>query len=86
MAHRFVNSKTLEATSKYLELAKEYGVSPVTLAVSYSKHFDFVASTIIGARVFEQLEDSFKAFDFRISDELLKKIEHIQKEILYPMG
>src|SRR5574344_1265485 len=86
MAHRFVNNKTLEATTKYLELAKEYGVSPVTLAVSYSKHFDFVASTIIGARVFEQLEDSFKAFDFRISDELLKKIEHIQKEILYPMG
>src|SRR5574344_251381 len=86
MAHRFVNSKTLEATSKYLELAKEYGVSPVTLAVSYSKHFDFVASTIIGARVFEQLEDSFKAFDFRISDELLKKIEHIQKEILYSLG
>ncbi|AXK48923.1 aldo/keto reductase [Aliarcobacter trophiarum LMG 25534] len=86
MAHRFVNSKTLEATSKYIELAKEYGVSPVTLAVSYSKHFDFVASTIIGARKHEQLEESFKAFDFKIDDELLKKIEVIQKEILYPMG
>ncbi|RXI24904.1 aldo/keto reductase [Aliarcobacter trophiarum] len=86
MAHRFVNSKTLEATSKYIELAKEYGVSPVTLAVSYSKHFDFVASTIIGARKHEQLEESFKAFDFKIDEELLKKIEVIQKEILYPMG
>ena len=51
-----------------------------------NRYEEFVASTIIGARVFEQLEDSFKAFDFRISDELLKKIEHIQKEILYPMG
>ena len=86
MAHRFVNSKTLEATQKYLELAKDYGVSPVTLAVSYSKHFDFVASTIIGARKSEQLEDSFKAFDFKIDDILLGKIEEIQKEILYPMG
>ena len=86
MANRFVNPKTLQATSRYLELAKEYGISPVTLAVSYSKHFDFIASTIIGARVFEQLEDSFKAFDFKISDELLKKIEEIQKDILYPMG
>ena len=83
---RFVNSKTLEATQKYLELAKDYGVSPVTLAVSYSKHFDFVASTIIGARKSEQLEDSFKAFDFKIDDILLGKIEEIQKEILYPMG
>lgn len=86
MAHRFVNSKTLEATSRYLDLSKEYQVSPVTLAIAYSKHFDFIASTIIGARKLEQLEDSFKAFDFKISEELFKKIEEIQKDILYPMG
>ena len=86
MAHRFVNERTLEATKKYLELAKEYEVSPVTLAISYSKHFDFVASTIVGARKIEQLDDSLKAFDFKISSELLKKIEIIQKNILYPMG
>lgn len=86
MVHRFVNERTLEATKKYLELAKEYEVSPVTLAISYSKHFDFVASTIVGARKIEQLDDSLKAFDFKISNELLKKIEIIQKDILYPMG
>ena len=86
MAHRFVNERTLEATKKYLELAKEYEVSPVTLAISYSKHFDFVASTIVGARKIEQLDDSLKAFDFKISNELLKRIEIIQKDILYPMG
>ena len=84
--HRFVNERTLEATKKYLELAKEYEVSPVTLAISYSKHFDFVASTIVGARKIEQLDDSLKAFDFKISSELFKKIEIIQKNILYPMG
>ena len=86
MAHRFVNERTIEATKKYLELAKEYEVSPVTLAISYSKHFDFVASTIVGARKIEQLDDSLKAFDFKISNELLKRIEIIQKDILYPMG
>ncbi|MCT7461690.1 aldo/keto reductase [Aliarcobacter cryaerophilus] len=86
MAYRFVNERTLEATKKYLELAKEYEVSPVTLAISYSKHFDFVASTIVGARKIEQLDDSLKAFDFKISNELLKRIEIIQKDILYPMG
>ncbi|MDD2508753.1 MAG: aldo/keto reductase [Aliarcobacter skirrowii] len=86
MARRFVNNKTLEATAKYMSLANDYGVSPLTLAVAYSKHFDFVASTIIGARKSEQLEDSFKAFDFKITPEILTKIEDIQKEILYPMG
>lgn len=86
MATRFVNEKTIEATKRYIVLAKEYGISPVTLAVAYSKHFDFVASTIIGARTVEQLDDSFAAFDFKIDDELMKKIEEIQKDILYPMG
>lgn len=85
-AYRFVNEKTKEATAKYMELAKEYGISPVTLAVAYSKHFDFVASTIIGARKLSQLDESLAAFDFKIDDELLSEIEKIQKEILYPMG
>ena len=86
MANRFVNDKTLEATKKYIELSKEYGISPVTLAVAYSKQFDFVASTIIGARKLSQLDESFAAFDFKIDDELMGKIEEIQKDILYPMG
>ncbi len=86
MANRFVNTNTIEATKRYMQLAKEHGVSPVTLAVAYSKHFDFVASTIIGARVLSQLDDSLDALDFKINDELMKKIEEIQKDILYPMG
>lgn len=85
-AKRFVNDKTIEATKKYMSLAKDYGISPVTLAVAYSKHFDFVASTIIGARKLSQLEESFAALDFKIDDELMNKIKEIQSDILYPMG
>ncbi|MGM0623347.1 MAG: aldo/keto reductase, partial [Campylobacterota bacterium] len=61
-ADRFVNEKTLAATAEYMHLAKELGVSVTTLAVAWSKHFDFVASTIIGARTPQQLDDSFKAW------------------------
>ena len=85
-ASKFVNPKTIEASKKYILLAKEYGISPVTLAVAYSKHFDFVASTIIGARVVAQLDESLEAFKFKIDDELMGKIQEIQKDILYPMG
>ncbi len=85
-AKRFVNDKTIEATKRYVQLSKEYGISPVTLAVAYSKHFDFVASTIIGCRSASQLEESFAAFDFNIDDELMSKIQKIQNDILYPMG
>jgi aryl-alcohol dehydrogenase-like predicted oxidoreductase len=86
MGTRFVNEKSLLTTSKYINIAKELGISPVTLAVAYSKHFDFVASTIIGARAAEQLDDSFAAFDMKLSDETMEKIQQIQLEIMYPMG
>lgn len=86
MYHRFVNEKTLKAAAKYQEIAKKYDIPPVTLAVAWSMHFDFVASTIIGARYARQLEESFKAFDVKLHSEILQEIEAIQKEILYPMG
>ncbi|WP_072680618.1 aldo/keto reductase [Arcobacter sp. LA11] len=86
MADRFVNDKTIGATTRYIKLAEEYGISPVTLAVAYSKHFDFVASTIIGARQLSQLDESLAALNFELDDELIKNIEEIQKDILYPMG
>jgi aryl-alcohol dehydrogenase-like predicted oxidoreductase len=85
-AARFVNEKTLNATARYVGIAKKLGISPVTLAVAYSKQFDFVASTIIGARDAKQLDDSFAAFDVTLSDETMSEIKAVQQEIMYPMG
>lgn len=86
MATRFVNKKTKETTALYMKLAKELGISPVTLAVAWSKQFDFVASTIIGARLESQLDDSLAAMDLILNDETMKQIAQIQAEIMYPMG
>ncbi len=86
MAKRFINDKTIKATKKYVELAGKINVSPVTLAIAWSKQFDFVASTIIGARKSEQLNDSFKALDLKLNNDVLDEIKDIQNEILYPMG
>jgi len=86
MANRFVNDKTMEATARYIKLAKKYDMSPVTLAVAWSKQHDFVASTIIGARILTQLDASLDAIDISLNNEILKEIKQIQKEILYPMG
>jgi len=43
MAERFVNERTLASTARYLEIAQEAGMSPVTLATAWSMDFDFVA-------------------------------------------
>jgi aryl-alcohol dehydrogenase-like predicted oxidoreductase len=83
---RFVNNKTLAATTKYVEIAKSLGISPVTLAVAYSKQFKFVASTIVGARTTGQLDDSFAAMDLELESEVMQEIKIIQDNIMYPMG
>ncbi len=86
MASRFVNEGTLASTAKYLEIAKEAGMSPVTLATAWSMNFDFVASTIIGARTAGQLEESLAALDVKLSDEIMKQCDEVHKQIPYPMG
>ena len=85
-AKRFYNDKTLQATALFLEVAKKYKLDPVTLAVAYSKQFDFVASTIVGARTMEQLPQLLDASNLRLSREIMKDIRKIQESVLYPMG
>lgn len=85
-AARFVNEKTIKSTARYLGIAKKLDISPVTLAVAYSKQFDFVASTIIGARDASQLDESFAAIDLDLDKETMSEIKAVQQEIMYPMG
>ncbi|MEJ2414756.1 MAG: aldo/keto reductase [Sulfurimonas sp.] len=86
MAERFLNDKTLASTQKYLKIAADFGLHPVTLATAWSKQFDFVASTIIGATTPDQLDASLAAMDLTLSDEILKACDAVHNEILYPMG
>ena len=86
MADRFLNEGTLASTDRYLEIAGAAGLAPVTLATAWSMQHDFVASTIIGARTAEQLEDSLAALDVTLDDEVLRQCDAVHKQILYPMG
>ena len=86
MAERFLNEGTLASTERYLEIAGAAGLAPVTLATAWSMQHDFVASTIIGARTAEQLEDSLAALDVTLDDEVLRQCDAVHKQILYPMG
>ena len=85
-AKRFYNEKTLALTEEFLKLAKEAGLHPVTLAVAWSKQFDFVASTIVGVRKLEQLEANLAAADVKLERDIMKKIAALQQKYCYPMG
>ncbi|MDH5656793.1 MAG: aldo/keto reductase, partial [Spirochaetia bacterium] len=86
MANRFLNEKTLASTEELKAIAEEAGLSPVTMAVAWSKQHDFVASTIIGANTAEQLEESLKASELELDADILSKIDAVTKKIMYPMG
>ncbi len=85
-SNRFVNERTLESTRRFAAIAREYDMSPTTLAVAWSKQHDFVASTLVGATSLEQLDEILLATDVELGEEILSKIDRVSKEILYPMG
>lgn len=86
MGERFVNPGTLASTARYLEIAKQAGMDPVTLATAWSMNFDFVASTIIGARSAHQLDASLAALEVSLGDDILQACDQVHREHPYPMG
>ena len=86
MAKRYVNERSLAATTRFGAIAAEAGLSLVTLATAWSKQHDFVASTIVGATHEDQLADIFAAADVTLDKDVLTKINAVSKDILYPMG
>jgi aryl-alcohol dehydrogenase-like predicted oxidoreductase len=86
MARRFVNERTLAATARLAVIAREAGMSPVTLATAWSKGHDFVASTSVGVSREDQLDEIFAAADVKLGPDVLDAIKAVSREIPYPMG
>ncbi|MBB5350243.1 aryl-alcohol dehydrogenase-like predicted oxidoreductase [Haloferula luteola] len=86
MAERFVNERSLESTRRFMKIAEEAGLHPVTLAVAWSKQHDFVGSTIIGVSCVEQLDPILAAAEVILEPAVLEAIDGVSREIRYPMG
>lgn len=86
MVQRFVNEKSLSTTRELCELARELGCTPATLATSWSKQHDFVASTIIGANTLAQLEEILPAAELTLDQSTLERMDEICARYPYPLG
>ncbi len=86
MGRRFVNDKSLASTERFMAIAAEAGMSAATLAVAWSKQHDFVASTIVGVSRQDQVADILAAADLVLPEDVMKAINKVSKEIMYPMG
>ncbi|MDE2569875.1 MAG: aldo/keto reductase [Sphingomonadales bacterium] len=86
MGRRFVNEKSLASTERFAAIAAEAGMSPVTMAVAWSKQHDFVASTIVGVSSERHVDEILAAADLVLPDDVMKAIDKVSREIMYPMG
>lgn len=81
---RYSKPNALKATQAYAKLAKDYNLTPTTLALSFVNSREFVTSNIIGATNLEQLKENIQSIDYKLDQEILNKIEAIHEDIPNP--
>ncbi|MBM6549955.1 aldo/keto reductase [Marinomonas ostreistagni] len=70
------------AIKAYKDIAQAHGLTASQLALAWVDQVDGVTSTIIGATKLAQLEEDIKAFDVRLSDEVLEQVGQVFRQ--YP--
>lgn len=81
---RYLRPAVLEATRRYMKLAKDNGMSATQLALAWCYTRWFIASTIIGATSLEQLKYDIDAYSIKLSDEVVKAVNAIHAEFMNP--
>jgi aryl-alcohol dehydrogenase-like predicted oxidoreductase len=81
---RWARAETLAAARRYNALAREVGLTPTRLALAFVYHNWRVASTLIGVTTRAQLDECLDAWDTRLSDDMLSRIDAIRREIRDP--
>ena len=74
---RYTNPQAIEATKTYVNLAKEFGLTPAQMSLAFVSQQDFVISNIIGATTMEQLKGNIASVDLVLSDDVLAEIEKV---------
>ncbi|RMF12779.1 MAG: NADP(H)-dependent aldo-keto reductase [Alphaproteobacteria bacterium] len=81
---RYLNSQGVQATEKYVALARAHDLLPEQMSIAYLLTRPFVASVIIGATTLEQLERNIGSVALTLPEEVLEEIEHIHHDHTYP--
>lgn len=81
---RYNNPKGFAATDKYIAVAKKHGLDLSQLALQFVTTRPFVTSNIIGATTMEQLKSNIDSMSLKLTDDVLKDLEDVQREIPNP--
>ena len=81
---KYKTEQAINATKRYVALAKQWGIDPSHLALGWIMSKPFLTSVIIGASSKKQLEHNLKSVNTNISRELEKSIDEIHSQIPNP--
>ncbi|MBX9689288.1 MAG: aldo/keto reductase [Candidatus Obscuribacterales bacterium] len=77
-----LNDKAYDIIDELIKISKELNTSPARVALAWVQNRPGVASSIIGARTMEQLEDNLQAIDLKISQAQLQELDRLSKPSL----
>jgi aryl-alcohol dehydrogenase-like predicted oxidoreductase len=81
---RYSSDEATQAISRYLEIAKKYGLNPAQMALAFVNSRPFVTCNIIGATTMAQLKENIDSIQVELSPDILKEIEAVHKAIPNP--
>jgi len=77
---RYSNDEGIRMTKAYVQLAQEYGYTPVQMALAFVNTRSFVTANIIGATTMQQLKENIDSIDVELTKEVLEKIEAMHQQ------
>lgn len=77
---RYSNPEAVQATQRYVALARDHGLSPTQMALAWVASRPFVTSTILGASQLAQLDEDLACLDLELPPEVVAGIEQIHRQ------
>ncbi len=81
---RYSTEQGIKAIKAYVALAREHGLDPAQMALSFVHSRPFMTSTIIGATTMEQLHCNIASVDIDLSGEVIQAIHDIHQTFPNP--
>ena len=79
---RYKKPNTNTAVDSYFKIAKKYNMDLAQMSLKFCELQPFTTSVIIGATTMEQLKTDTESVNVKLSDEIIKEINDVQK--IYP--
>ena len=79
---RYQKPNMENAVEEYFKISKKYDINFTQMSLKFCEIQPFMTSVIIGATTTEQLKENIESVNIKLSNEIIKDLNEIQK--IYP--